>query len=137
MDNDLEGRVRGRTAGLRRAVAARLKLVAAAAIVGGLVVSLAMTFADSAGKHFEYALFGELYGAFLLLGGLLALFTWWRYRAALGRLPGVVARSSGQPEVTSTHLGSFYSKGSLGASTGWERPSLAGEDDEDPNRPPR
>jgi hypothetical protein len=75
MDNDLDGRVRGRTAGLKRAVAARLKLVAGAAIVGGLVLSLAMTFTDSVGKHFEYVLLGELYGAFLLLGGLLALFT--------------------------------------------------------------
>ena len=39
--------------------------------------------------------------------------------------------------MTSTRLGRFYSKGSMGASTDWEKPSLAGEDDRDPNRPPQ
>jgi len=137
MDDDFEGRVRGRTAGLQRAVAARLKLVATAAIVGGLMASLAITFTSSTGKHFEYALFGESYGAFLLLGGLLALMTWWRYRAAVRHIPDALARSTRQSGETSTRPGDFYSKGSLAGSADWEKPSTAGEDDQDPNRPPR
>lgn len=137
MDDDINGRVRGRTAGLRRSMAARLKLIAAATIVGGFALSLAMTFSGSAGKHFEYALLGEFYGLVLLLGGLLALSTWWRYRASVRRLPGVLARSTGQSEVTSTRPEGFYSKGSLAASTDWEKPSVAGEEDQGSNRQPR
>ncbi len=137
IDNDIEGRVRGRTAGLRRAVAARFKLIAAAAIVGGFVLSLAITLSASVGKHFEYALLGESYGAFLFLGGLLALFTWWRYQAAVRHLPGVLVRSKGQPEMSTTDLRHWYSKGSLGASTSWEKPSVIGEEDQDPNPPAR
>lgn len=137
MYNENEGRVRGRTAGLQRTVVARLKLIAAAAIAGGFALSLAMTLSASVGKHFNYALLGESYGAFLLLGGLLALFTWWRYRAAVRRLPGALASSMGQTEVTSSGIGNWYSKGSLGSSTSWEKPSVAGEEDQDPNRPAR
>jgi hypothetical protein len=137
MDNDIEGRVRGRTAELQRAVAARFKLIAAAAIVGGFALSLAITLSDSVGKHFEYALLGEAYVAFLFLGGLLALFTWWRYQAAVRRLPGMLARSTGQPEVSTTDLQHWYSKGSLGTSTSWEKPSVVGEEDQDPNQPAR
>ena len=137
MDSDIEGRVRGRTAGLHRAVVARLKRIVAATIVGGVALSLAITLSASAGKHFEYSLLRESYGTFLLLGGLLALFTWWRYRDAVRRLPGKLARSAGQPEGATTDLGRWYSQGSLGPSTSWEKPSLAGEEDQDPNRPAR
>ncbi len=136
MDDDFESRERGRAAGLQRAVAARLKLVAAAAIVGGLLASLAITSSNSTGTHFEYALFGESFGVFLLLGGLLALMTWWRYQAAVRRIPDSLARSTRQSGVTSTRPGDFYSKGSLTAAADWEKPSTAGEDDHDPNRPP-
>lgn len=105
--------------------------------MGGFALGLAITLSASVGKHFEYASLGESYGAFLLLGGLLALFTWWRYQAAVGRLPGVLARSTRQPEVNTTGLRHWYSKGSLSTSTSWEKPSVAGEEDQDPNRPAR
>ncbi len=137
MEDDIEGRVRGRTAGLRRAVVARLKLIVAAAIVGGFALCFAITLSASVGKHFEYSLLSESYGTFLFLGGLLALFTWWRYRDTVRRLPDRLARSAGQPEGVATDLGRWYSQGSLGTSTSWEKPSVAGEEDPDPDRPAR
>ena len=136
-ENDDEGRVQGRNAGLQRVVVTRFKLITSAAMVGGLAISLAITFSASVGKQFEYALLGESYGVFLLLGGLLVLLTWWRYRVAVRRPLGEPTRATGEPDATSTGLGRWYSRGSLGASTDWEKPSVAGEDDQDPNRPAR
>ncbi len=135
MNDDIDGRVRDRTAGLQRAVVARLKIIAAAAIVGGFALSLAITLSASVGKQFRYSLLGESYVAFLLLGGLLALLTWRHHQTAVARLPDLLARPTGQPEVTLDGLEHWYAKGSLSASTSWEKPSVAGEEDHDPQRP--
>ena len=130
---DNEGRRRGRAAGLKRGFRRRMSMTMAAAVVGGLVLSLAITFSNSVGKGFEYGLLVQLYVSLLALGGVFALVIWAKYRRAMRHLSAAsLSLQSGNVAPPSNR---FLAKGSLEPSQEWEKPSLAGEDDFDPNRP--
>jgi hypothetical protein len=73
---------------------------------------------------------------FIMLGALYALIIWWRYRSTVRRFPKTMARNVDDNAVTSTRLGAMYARGSLGPSPTWEKPSVAGESNFNPNRPP-
>ena len=127
--DDGDGRERGRAAGLRRALVARLKIIASAAIVGGAVLSLAITFSASVGTRFQFALLGESYASFLLGGVVLALVSWRRFNAGMRRLHGAPSNTARLSQNLSSDVANWYAKGSLAPTTDWETPGVAGEED--------
>ena len=132
---DLEGRIRGRAAGLQRQFRAMFLRIVAATLVVGLLVSLVLSTSSEKDSRFDAATFALFLASFFTLGALYATLTWWRYRSRVRRLPETMTSGLGEG-VDSTRRESMYARGSLSQSTAWENPSVAGEGDFDPNRPP-
>lgn len=135
--DDLAGREHGRKAGLSRSYHNRLKVIAVLIFVTACGVGAAVSQPASSGAKnsgFNWLPAAGMASLVILVGILLMIQASLQYRRRIAHLSADVTRSLGHVEPPVGRAEGFFAKGRL--SPAGETPSLAGEEDLDPNHPP-